>query len=103
MKNNAFLSAVDRRANQIIQETRHIHSQMCLDAAIIACNDVFNMGPTRCMEFVEAFNSALKTIATMTVEDGKNDKELWFTKRKLDERLEKICGEHFEPWEKRYN
>lgn len=101
-KNNAFLAAVDWQANRIIMETRHIHTQMCLDAAMIAANEVFNMGPTRCLDFVKAFNQALSEIANMTVEDGKTDKELWKTKDALDKTLKKICGENFEPWEVRY-
>ena len=52
--------------------------------------------------FADAFSSALREIATMTVQDGKSDKQLWFTKAKLDERLKQICGEHFQPWEERY-
>lgn len=102
MKNNAFLAAVDRQANRIIMETRHIHTQMCLDAAMIAANSVFNMGPSRCQDFANAFSEALQEIAQMTVKDGKSDKELWHTKESLDKTLQKICGENFDPWEVRY-
>ena len=83
-------------------ESRRVHTQMCLDAAMIAANEVFNMGPTRAKTFADAFSSALKEIATMTVQDGKSDKQLWFTKAKLDERLKQICGENFQPREERY-
>ena len=101
-KRNAFLSAVEKEANRIVAATRHIQTQMCLDAAMIAANEVFNMGPTRCQEFASAFSEALKTIAETTIKDGKDDKELWYTKDSLDKRLVKICGEHFVPWEERY-
>lgn len=101
-KRNAFLAAVDARANQIIQQTRNIHTQMCLDAAMIAANEVFNMGPTKCQEFAAAFSQTLHDIAQGTVDDGKDDKELWHTKDTLDRRMKQICGEHFVPWEERY-
>ena len=83
-------------------ESRRVHTQMCLDAAMIAANEVLNMGPTHAKTFADAFSSALTEIATMTVSDGKSDKELWFTKSKLDERLKQICGDNFQPWEVRY-
>ena len=97
-RRNAYLASVQAG----IAASRHIHTQMCLDAAMIAANEVFNMGPTRCTEFANAFSDALNTIAKTTVEDAKSDKNLWYTKDKLDERMKKICGEHFVPWEERY-
>lgn len=97
-KRNAFLSAV---SNQVAA-SRHIHSQMCKDAALLAANKVFNMGPSRAPEFSEAFDEALRDIAVMTIKDGKDDKQLWYTKEKVDRELKRICGEHFVPWEDRY-
>lgn len=97
-RRNAYLASVQAG----IAASRHIHTQMCMDAAMIAANEVFNMGPTRCKDFADAFSEALCSTAETTVEDAKSDKKLWYTKEKLDERLKKICGEHFVPWEVRY-
>lgn len=97
-RRNAYLASVQAG----IAASRHIHTQMCLDAAMIAANEVFNMGPTRCTEFANAFSDALNAIAKTTVDDAKSDKNLWYTKDKLDERMKKICGEHFVPWDQRY-
>ena len=102
MKRSGYLHRIQRDVNRQLSESRSIHTQMCLDAAMIAANEVFNMGPSRAKTFADAFSSALKEIATMTVQDGKSDKQLWFTKAKLDERLKQICGENFQPWEERY-
>lgn len=102
MKRSGYLQRVRRDVDRQLSESRSIHTQMCLDAAMIAANEVFNMGPTRAKAFADAFSSALREIATMTVQDGKSDKQLWFTKAKLDERLKQICGESFQPWEERY-
>lgn len=101
-KRNAFLSAVDRRANRIVADSRHVHTQMCKDAAFLAANAVFNMGPSRAPEFSKAFDEALKEIALMTINDGKDDKELWHTKDTIDKELSRICGENFVPWDDRY-
>lgn len=101
-KHNAFLSAVNREVQRRLTESHHVHTQMCLDAAMIAANDVFKMGPTRCPDFAVAFSEALTEIAELTMEDQKDDKNLWYTKAKVDERLKQICGDHFQPWEERY-
>lgn len=97
-RRNAYLASVQAG----IAASRHIHTQMCMDAAMIAANEVFNMGPTRCKDFADAFSEALCSIAETTVEDAKSDKQLWYTKQKLDERIRQICGDHFLPWEERY-
>ena len=101
-KNNAFLSMVKYEVQKQVAATRPILIQMCLDSAMIAANNVFQMGPGRCRAFCDAFNAAMNELSLMTVEDGKTDRELWHTKAKLDERLKEICGEHFQPWEERY-
>lgn len=101
-KRSAFMISVDARANQIVRERQHVHTQMCLDAAMIAENQVFSMGPTRCRDFAAAFSETLKTIAEIAVKDGKDDKELWHTKDTVDKELKRICGENFVPWEERY-
>ena len=98
MKKSGYLM----RARAMEIERRSVHTQMCLDAAMIAANEIFNMGPTRCEAFAAAYSEALNAIAGMTVEDGRTDRDLWFSKRKLDERLQQICGEKFQPWEVRY-
>ena len=103
MKRSGYLQRIQCDVNRQLSESRSIHTQMCLDAAMIAANEVFNMGPSRAKAFADAFSSALREIATMTVQDGKSDKQLWFTKTKLDERLKQICGENFQPWEERYS
>lgn len=102
MRKSGYLQRIEHDTNRKLAESRRIQTQMCLDAATIAANEVFNMGPTRVKAFADAFSSALTEIAQMTAQDGKTDKELWFTKTKLDDRLQRICGAHFKPWEERY-
>jgi len=83
-------------------EKMDVLQQMCIDAAFMAANDVFQMGPGRCEQFGLAIVGYLNEICSMMIEDGKSDKDLVYTQEKIDQRLKKICGEKFQPWEERY-
>ena len=76
--------------------------QIAQDAAMIAANEVLQMGPGRAKEFAMAFTEAVNDIGTMMFEDQQDDKEFVYTKARVDRRLKEICGEHFVPWEVRY-
>ena len=76
--------------------------QMCIDSAFMAANDVFLMGPGRCEQFGQAMVDYLSEMAGMINEDGKTDNDLTYTCEKVDQRLKKICGDKFCPWEERY-
>lgn len=102
MKRSGYLQRVRQDVNRQLSESRSIHTQMCLDAALIAANEVLQLGPGRAKAFCDAFSTTLSEIANMTVADGKTDRELWHTKDTLDQRLRQICGENFQPWEARY-
>lgn len=77
--------------------------QMAQDAAMIAANDVFSMGPVRAVKFGAAFRDAMNDMGRMVVEDAEDDSEAVYAKAKIDERLMAIVGaENFCPWEERY-
>ena len=99
MKRSGYLQHLQIDVNRQLAESRAIHTQMCLDAAMIAANEVFNMGPSRAPAFSAAFSQALVEIAEMTVSDTP---DMEYTKTKLDQRLKQICGDNFQPWEERY-
>lgn len=48
-------------------------------------------------------NGYVMEMARMIVDDAKDDPDLAYTREKVDQRLRKICGEKFDPWEVRYN
>lgn len=80
-----------------------IRGQIDFDAACIAANEVFHMGPGRAKAFARAMMEAAHEIGNMFVEDSKGDVTLEYSKTKLDERLLKIVGkDNFEPYEIRY-
>ena len=102
MKQSGYLQRVRKDVNRQLAESRQICIQMCLDAALIAANEVLQLGPGRAKAFCDAFSATLSEIAAMTVADGKTDRELWHTKDTIDRRLRQICGDNFQPWEERY-
>ena len=102
MKPSGYLQRVRRDVDRQLAESRHICIQMCLHAALIAANEVLQLGPGRAKAFCDAFSATLSEIAAMTVADGRTDRELWHTKDMIDRRIRQICGENFQPWEERY-
>lgn len=75
-----------------------IHVQIGLDAAAIAANDVFHMGPSKVDAFAKAYTDAYMEICNKIVD---NDADYAFTV--LDRRLKQICGDKFMPYHLRYN
>ena len=102
MKPSGYLQRVRRDVDRQLAESRHICIQMCLDAALIAANEVLQLGPGRAKAFCDAFSATLSEIAAMTVADGRTDRELWHTKDMIDRRIRQICGENLQGWEERY-
>ena len=94
-----YLARVQAATRREVSEIQNTHTQMCLDAAMIAANEVFKMGPKRAPAFAQAFQRTLMDIARMTVNDTR---DMEYTKAKLDARLKEICGENFVPWDERY-
>lgn len=92
---NGYMTTVHR---QVVDQGA-TYVQMCLDAAMMAANEVLSMGPTRVPPFTTAYSCALTEIADMTVDD---DGGIVVVKKHLDERLQKICGPHFQPYDERY-
>ena len=87
----------------LFQRKMDVLEQMCQDAAMIAAHDVLGMGAGRAVKFAVAFRETLNGMARATMEDAKDDNEVWYSVAKLDERLKAIVGEeNFAPWEERY-
>ena len=54
-------------------------------------------------EFDKLYESYPLNLAQMTLDDAECDRQIVYTKAKVDERLKEICGEHFVPCEDRYS
>lgn len=102
MKKSGYLQRQQAAINKQNKETRLFTIQQCKDIALIACNEAFGFGPDRLKQFSDAFERVFLDYADLVIQDSKEDKEIWYSKAKMDERLKEICGEYFTPWEERY-
>ena len=78
-------------------------TQMMLDAVVIGANETFGRRGGIIRDLCANTMTAFDEIARLTVADSKDDPEFIYAKTKLDERLHEILGEHFQPWDVRYN
>lgn len=76
--------------------------QLAQDAAMIAANEVLQMGPGRAPDFANKMREVVNEIADVMLADQKDDEKFAYTRGVVDRRLKKICGENFVPWEERY-
>jgi hypothetical protein len=102
--NNAWLAKkqAEKAAEQAARS--HVDIQMALDSAVIAANNTFHRKGDIMLEFVEEFNKVFKEISLMLIDDAKDDEELWYSKSKIDSKLNDIFGEeNVAPWDVRYD
>lgn len=105
-KPNAMLANIEAKYKSKYQAEFYdkidVLKQMCIDSAFMAAADVFQMGPGRCESFGKAMMGYLQEMSLMMSADSKDDPELTYTCAKVDQRLKKICGDKFDPWDVRY-
>lgn len=103
MAKNEYLLKLQAKKEAEMRYQRMVAIQFCTDAAVITAHRIFNRRGEKLVEFATAFMEMVQEIANMTVEDAKADKDLEYTKAKVDAALEAALGkEHFAPWEERY-
>ena len=101
-KPNAYLMKLQAQKQAEMSLQRQFTIQWCADAAVLAANEVFHRkGPTL-VEFYNVFVRWAHEIAEMAITDAKDDKDMAFTKGKLDAMLEKLLEDDFIPYEERY-
>lgn len=101
-KQSGYLMRQRQQREEELRRHRYITTQWCEDAAILAANEVFQRRGDKLDEFRQAYRKWAMEIANTTLEDAANDQEIWFTKGRLDELLKDVLGEHFVPWDERY-
>ena len=92
----------DLKYAALYQAKMRMTLQLAQDAAMIAANEVLQMGPDRAPEFAAAMRDVVNEIADVVLKDQKDDEKFAYTRGMVDRRLKKICGENFVPWEERY-
>lgn len=93
---NAYLAKKEANAKARLNRELAIHVQIGADAAALAANEVFHMGPTRAAEFHAAYAKAYMEIVNAINDDS----DLAFAR--LDRRLKQIFGDNFQPYNVRY-
>lgn len=101
-KPNAFLARMEASYQQKLDRDRELTVQQCQDMAMIALNRAFGFGPERLRQFAAAYGQVWEDYAEITVTDSKDDKSIIYTKAKVDEVLQRICGPYFVPFDERY-
>lgn len=76
--------------------------QQCIDMAMLSLNEEFGFGPAYNKRFEKRFRKVFVEYAELCIEDGKADKDLVYTKEKLDGPLRRIYGEDLKPFDERY-
>lgn len=102
-KNKNYLARQREQKAAEIKIHRLFTMQWCADAAILAAHEVFQRKGEKIVEFNNAFMKYANEIAEMTLADAKDDKQIEYTKGKVDKELEEILGDKFQPWEVRYD
>lgn len=103
MAKNAYLAKLQAQKAFEMEQTRVFTMLWCADAAILAANEVFKRKGDKLVEFAKIMERYSQEIAKITLEDAKADKDIEYTKAKVDERLKAILGDSFQPWDERYS
>ena len=101
-KPSAFLQKLQQEQKRALYLHRLFTIQQSEDMMLIAANEAFGFGEERALKLLEKFREVFREYAEMTLEDGKDDRDITYTKGKLDQRLEAVMGKYFKPWEERY-
>lgn len=102
-KQNAFLARMEAQYRAMSAHKVNVALQMAKDVADIAASEVFGMGAGRSEKWTQIYSKTLTEMMEMVSADGRDDPEFVYAKTKIDERLKLIHGDHFQPWEERYN
>ena len=101
---NAYLAQLEQRMQDRARASQYVNERQSLDALIVAINDEFGFGVDRITRLVSRYIETRKEIADMFLDDRRknNDKELTYSKAKLDKRLQSIMGPDYPEHEDRY-
>ncbi len=90
---------------RLVAEQTRARLFMGYDAAILAANKVFHMGPGRAGAFQDAYNEAMEELATLFLDDARDngDNEIAYAKGTRDARIRQIVGDElFIPFDTGY-
>ena len=91
---NAYLAQLEQRMQDRARVSQYVNERQSLDALIVALNEEFGFGAERINRLLARYIETRKEIADMFLDDRhkNNDKELSYSKGKMDKRLQSIMG-----------
>ena len=101
---NAYLARLEQEKQDRARIAQYVNERQSLDALIVAINDEFGFGAERINRLISRYIETRIEVADMFMDDRyKNkDKELAYSKAKMDKRLQSIMGPDYPEHDVRY-
>lgn len=100
-KRNSFIDRLARERNADIELNRRLARTYMMDMVTIALGRM-GFRESRFRKFDAALSAACEDYGKLILDDVKDDKDLWYSKSKLDEELKSYVGGMFVPYDERY-
>lgn len=103
MGRNGYLDRQRQRDFYIKRETQYLNERQCLDAMIVALHEM-GFGKDRINKTLDAYVKYRREIADMFMNDryDNKDKDMNYSKEKLDRAMRQFMGDDFPDFETRY-
>lgn len=92
-KQNPLLAAHEAMLQKRYDASLRVQRAFVLAAAMMAANDVFGMGKGRAEPFQDTTINYLREIAKTVLRDSEADKDVVWSKAKVEQRLRQIMGD----------
>ncbi len=100
-KRNSFVDRLARDREADIAVNRRLARTYILDMVTVALGRM-GFREARFAKFDKALSEACEDYGRLILDDAATDKELWYSKDKLDEELKRYVGSLFVPYDQRY-
>lgn len=100
-KRNSFLDRLARERQADVKVNRRFARTYMLDMVTIALGRM-GFREARFKKFDETLTAVCEDYGKLILDDSKTDKEIWYSKDKLDEELKRYVGSLFVPYDERY-
>lgn len=100
-KRNSFIDRLARDREAEISVARKQSRRYMLDMVTLALGRL-GWRESRFQRFDKVLSEVCEDYGKLILDDAKADKELWYSKEKMDNELKRYVGRFFIPWDERY-
>lgn len=100
-KKSGFIDRLAREREAEIATNRRLARTYMLDMVTVALGRM-GFREARFRRFDQALTAACEDYGRLILDDVKDDKDIWYSKDKLDEELKRYVGALFVPYDERY-